>query len=163
MPLIVDGYNLLRFVQSEGHFENLVEVGLCRILSDYLVSVRDRGHIIFDGTGPPDKHDLEQLGGLTNLEVYFSGADYEADEIIMQKIEDSSAPKSLIIVSTDREIRAAAAARKATSVRSDVFWQVLISRLETQQKAVHEPKEKRRGITESETDQWLDFFGIDRD
>ena len=163
MPLIVDGYNLLRFVQSEGHFENLVEVGLCRILSDYLVSVRDRGHIIFDGTGPPDKHDFEQLGGLTNLEVYFSGADYEADDIIMEKIEDSSAPKSLIIVSTDREIRAAAAARKATSVRADVFWQVLIGRLEAQQKAVHEPKEKRRGITESETDQWLDFFGIDRD
>jgi predicted RNA-binding protein with PIN domain len=163
MPLIVDGYNLLRFVQREGHFENLIEVGLCRILSDYLVSVRDRGHIIFDGTGPPDKHDFEQLGGLANLEVYFSGADYEADDVIMQKIEDSSAPKSLIIVSTDREIRAAAAARKATSVRSDVFWQVLISRLETQQKAVHEPKAKRQGITEGETDQWLDFFGIDRD
>ena len=163
MPLIVDGYNLLRFVQREGHFENLIEVGLCRILSDYLVSTRERGHIVFDGTGPPDKHDFEQLGGLTNLEVYFSGADYEADDIIMEKIEDSSAPKSLIIVSTDREIRAAAAARKATSVRADVFWQVLIGRLEAQQKAVHEPKEKRRGITESETDQWLDFFGIDRD
>ena len=163
MPLIVDGYNLLRFVQSEGHFENLIEVGLCRILSDYLVSVRDRGHIVFDGTGPPDKHDFEQLGGLANLEVYFSGADYEADEVIMQKIEDSSAPRSLTVVSTDREIRAAAAARKATSVRADVFWHGLVSRLETQQKAVHEPKEKRRGITEGETDQWLDFFGIDRD
>ncbi len=163
MPLIVDGYNLLRFVQSEGHFENLAEVGLCRILSDYLVSVRERGHIIFDGTGPLDKHDFEQLGGLTNLEVYFSGADYEADEIIMEKIEDSSAPKSLIIVSTDREIRAAAEARKATSARADVFWHILIGRLEAQQKAVHEPKEKRRGITEGDTDQWLDLFGIDRD
>ena len=163
MPLIVDGYNLLRFVQKAGHFEDLIEVGLCRILSDYLVSVRERGHIVFDGIGPPDKHDFEQLGGLANLEVYFSGADYDADEVIMQKIEDSSAPKSLTVVSTDREIRAAAAARKATSVRADVFWHGLVSRLETQQKAVHEPKEKRRGITEGETDQWLDFFGIDRD
>ena len=163
MPLIVDGYNLLRFVQSEGHFENLIEVGLCRILSDYLVSVRERGHIVFDGTGPPDKHDFEQLGGLANLEVYFSGADYEADDIIIQKIEDSSAPKSLTVVSTDREIRSAAEARKATSVRADIFWHILIGRLEAQQKAVHEPKEKRRGITEGETDQWLDFFGIDRD
>jgi len=163
MPVIIDGYNLLRSVQKDEQFEELTEAGLCRILSDYLQNVRDRGHVVFDGVGPPDKSDLEQLGGLENLEVYFSGEHYDADGVIMDKIEDSTAPKSLTVVSSDREIRAAAGKRKAVSVRSDVFWEVLIHRLETRQKPVFEPKSKRGGITEAEADQWLKFFGIDKD
>jgi len=163
MPLLFDGYNLLRFVQTDERFESLTEVGLCRILSDYLTSIRDRGHVVFDGIGPPDKSDFEQLGALGNLEVYFSGEHYSADDLIMEKIEDSTAPKSLKVVSTDRQLRSAAAARKAVSVRADVFWHGLLERLETRQKPVFEPKAKRRGITDIEADQWLDYFGIDRD
>ena len=163
MPVIIDGYNVLRLVQKDEQFENLREVGLCRIFSDYLKSARDHGHIVFDGTGPPDKSDLEQLGGLDNLEVYFSGEHSDADTVIIQKIQDSTAPKSLVVVSSDREIRAAAAKRKAVSVRSDVFWMGLLHSLETRQKPVFEPKEKRGGITEAEADQWLDYFGIDKD
>lgn len=163
MPVIIDGYNLLRWVQKDEEFENLVEVGLCRIISDYLKSVRDRGHVVFDGVGPRDKSDFEQLGGLENVEVYFSGEHYEADEVIMQKIEDSTAPKSLVVVSSDREIRAAAGKRKAVSVKSDIFWLGVLHTLETRQKPVFEPKAKRGEITEAETDQWMDYFGIDED
>ena len=83
--------------------------------------------------------------------------------MIIQKIADSTAPKSLVVVSTDREIRDAAAKRKAVTVRSDIFWMGLISSLETRQKPVFEPKAKRGGITEAEADLWLDYFGIDED
>lgn len=163
MPVIIDGYNLLRAIQRDEHFEKLTEVGLCRILSDYMKNVRNYGHVVFDGTGPRDKTDFQQLGGLGNLEVYFSGEHLEADDVIIEKIDDSSAPKKLIVVTSDREIRAAAASRKAVSVRSDIFWQDVQNRLETYQKPAFEPKAKRGGITEAEADQWLDYFGIDPD
>ena len=162
MPVIVDGYNLRHVIQkSDEDFANLTEVGLCKIISEYLKRVRDRGHIVFDGTGPYDKTDMEWLGGMENLEVYFSGKDAEADEIIEQKILDSSAPKSLVVVSTDRRIRAAASKRKAIPLRSEIFWQEIIIHMEHQNKPTIEPKQKRQGLTEGETDQWLDYFGLD--
>jgi len=121
MPVLIDGYNLLRTVQKDEQFEDLREYGLCRILSDYLAEMRDRGNIVFDGTGPPDKSEMEQLGEFDNLEVYFAGERTDADSVIEEKIHDNTAPRSLIVVSTDRAIRNAAARRKATPVRSDVF------------------------------------------
>jgi predicted RNA-binding protein with PIN domain len=161
MPLLVDGYNLLRHVQKDEQFADLRESGLCRILSDYLSEIRDRGNIVFDGTGPPDKDEMEQLGGFGNLEVYFSGTHQSADAVIEQKIQDNTAPRSLVVVSTDGQLRAAAGRRKATAVRSDVFWQQLVARLENRRKPASEPGAKRQGITELETDQWLNYFGID--
>ena len=161
MPVIVDGYNLMHVIQkSDEDFANLNEVGLCRIISEYLKRIRDRGHIVFDGTGPYDKTDMEWLGGIDNLEVYFSGDKVEADEIIEQKIQDSSAPKGLVIVSTDRKIRDAASKRKATAVRSEAFWLEMIRHMEYQNKPPLEPRQKRQGLTNGETDQWLDYFGL---
>ena len=71
------------------------------------------------------------------------------------------APAHLTIVSTDRKIRDAAAARKATSVQSDEFWAIVTKKL-SKQKRGKEPAAKRTGLTESETDLWLRAFGLDR-
>jgi predicted RNA-binding protein with PIN domain len=160
MPVLVDGYNLLRSIQQI--FEELAgldEVGLCRYLSEYMIQTRTHGHVYFDGTGPRDK---SGLGGLDSLEVYFSGPDLEADTLIEEKIEDNSAPKKLIVVSTDRRIQTAANKRKAVAVRSDIFWQQLLKQLD-RKKPIPEPKEKRQGVGEFETDQWLDLFGFKKD
>ena len=160
MPVVVDGYNLLRSIQQI--FEELAgldEVGLCGYLSEYMTRTRTHGHVYFDGTGPQDK---SALGGFDNLEVYFSGPDLDADTLIIEKIEDNTAPKRLIVVSTDREIQTAANRRKAVAVRSDLFWQQLLKQLD-RKKPIQEPEEKRRGVSEFETDQWLDFFGFKED
>ncbi|MBN1818350.1 MAG: NYN domain-containing protein [Sedimentisphaerales bacterium] len=158
MPLIIDGYNLLRTIQkTDEEFEQLDETGLCRFLSQYLTRVRDHGHVFFDGLGPPDK---TGMAGLAGLEVYFSGQDREADELIEQKIQDNTAPRRLVVVSTDRRVRQAASKKKATAMLCEVFWIEMQRRL-AQQQVVYEPKEKRQGITEMETDQWLDAFGLD--
>lgn len=159
MPVIIDGYNLLRVIQkTDEQFRTLTEVGLCRILSEYLKRIRDHGHIVFDGLGPPDK---SNLGGFGNLEVYFSGPDTDADTIIEQKILDNTAPKSLLIVSTDRRLRAAAGKRKALCYRSELFFQDVIKKLD-KKKPTPEPEQKRRGLTDSETDSWMDLFDLDR-
>lgn len=158
MPVIVDGYNLLRAIQkNDEQFETLTEAGLSRILSDYLKRIRDHGHIVFDGLGPPDK---SNLGGFGNLEVYFSGPDTDADTVIEQKILDNTAPKSLLIVSTDRRLRAAAGKRKAVSIRSEIFFLEVIRQLD-RKKPTPEPQQKRQGLTDSETETWMDLFDLD--
>ena len=158
MPVIIDGYNLLRSIQKiDEEYATLIEAGLCRVISEYLRRVRDHGHIVFDGTGPPDKSNLGDFG---NLEVYFSGPDIDADTVIEEKIQDNTAPRSLIVVSTDRRLRAAAGKRKAVCIRSELFWPQLIAQLD-QKKPTPEPKQKRQGLTDAETEQWLDLFNID--
>ena len=158
MPIIIDGYNLLRWVERlDPVYAAIDEASLCRMISQYLIRTRTHAQVIFDGIGPPDKR---ELANIANMEVYFSGQDREADDIIEEKILESSAPKGLVIVSSDRRIRAAAGKRKATSIKSDYFWLSLIEQLD-RKKPTPEPQEKRNGISESETDQWLDMFGLD--
>ena len=128
MPIIIDGYNLLRWVERlDSVYAAIDEASLCRMISQYLVRTRTHAQVIFDGIGPPDKR---ELANIANMEVYFSGPDREADDIIEDKILESSAPKGLVIVSSDRRIRATAQRKKATSVKSDYFWLSLIEQLD---------------------------------
>ena len=158
MPIIIDGYNLLISVQkSYEEYEFLDEASLCWFVSEYRKRTRNYAQVIFDGTGPLDK---SELSGIDNLEVYFSGPDTEADDIIEEKIQEYSAPKKLVVVSTDRRLRAAAGKRKSISVTSDIFWMTLIAQLD-KKRPVPEPKEKRHGISEDQADQWLEEFGLD--
>lgn len=159
MPFVIDGYNLLRSVQKMEEFAALSDVQMCRAVSDFLSCIRDHGHLVFDGIGPKDK---SAFGGMPFLEVYFSGQGVEADDVIEQRIQDNTAPKKLVIVSSDQRLRAAAGKRKAKSIPSEMFWQILLAELERQSKRPEpEPTEKRHGLTDREADVWLDIFDLD--
>lgn len=132
------------------------DIGLCRILGRYLKLTGEKGEIIFDGTGPPDKAGFDNI---SNLEVFFAGLGTDADTVIEDKISVSTAPKRLTIVSSDRRLRSAARTRKATSMKSDVFWNDVQKQL-SRKRPAKEPQAKRRGLSEGETDQWLEFFGF---
>jgi len=158
MPFLVDGYNLLRAMQKlDEQYDAVDEAGLCRILSEYIKRKQSFGQVVFDGLGPPDKSDLSGFG---NIEVYFSGQELEADDIIEDKILANTAPKRLIVISTDRRIRAAAGQRKAVSVRSELFFDDVVKTLD-RKTITPEPQEKRGGLTEAEAQEWIDFFDMD--
>lgn len=158
MPFVIDGHNLLKAIQKiDEKYHDLDEENLCRMLSKYFSLIGDTAQIVFDGTGPRDKTEFQRIN---RLEVFFSGPTREADPIIEQKIQANTAPKRLIVVSTDRRLRAAAAKRRAVSLRSENFWQIMTDRLDRPNTPSPEPKGKRHGITDSETDQWLQQFDL---
>ena len=157
MSIIIDGYNLLRSIQKDEEYQELDEAVMCAVISEYLKRKRMYGQVIFDGIGPPDK---TPLGGLENLEVFFSGEELDADTVIIDRIDANTAPKNLVIISSDREIRTVADRRKATSIPSDIFWTTVVKQLD-RKLPTREPREKQNGISDFETDQWLDFFDID--
>ena len=150
--------NLLRSVQKHDVYADLTDVQLCRYLADFLRAVRDRGTIVFDGIGPPDKRELM---GIRGLEIRFSGEKSDADSYIEWKIEENTAPKRLVVVSSDRRLRTAATRRKAKSVPVDIFWPALCKALESGPKIAPEPHEKRKGITDRETELWMDYFDLE--
>jgi len=156
--LIIDGYNLLRAVQNltEQSF-NITDVQLCSILSEYLYRIKKKGSIVFDGTGPRDK---TAFNNLYNLEVIFSGSSREADDIIEKLVLEDTAPKRLIVVSSDRRVKTAANKRKATAVDSIDFWMEAIKTIEKKRERNVEPLAKFTGISEVETEYWLKVFGL---
>jgi predicted RNA-binding protein with PIN domain len=157
--IIIDGHNLLHSIVKIGkEAEAITDLQICWVISRYLKAIGERGEIIFDGTGPRDK---SRFDNIANLEVFFAGLGSDADTVIEDKLRANSAPKRLTIVSSDRRLRDAARTRKATTVKSEVFWDNLRKQLR-QKKPVKEPEAKRIGLSESETRQWLDFFGIEQ-
>ena len=158
MPILIDGHNLLYAVKSITDGQIHGEIQLCNFLSDYLRQARQRGEIVFDGTGPRDK---SGLSGTANLEISFSGAYTEADAIIESRIRESTAPKRLTVVSNDHRLVKAAKARKAVAVTADDFWGQVFKKL-TRKRREPEPQSKRIGITEGETEFWLKFFKLDK-
>ena len=157
MPFIIDGNNLLQSVQKAG--EDLAALSaerLCRIIGRYLKAVGEKGEIVFDGTGPRDKSGFDNI---SDLEVSFAGLKTDADSIIEDRIRVNTAPKRLTVVSTDRRLRDAARARRSTIVKSRDFWYNVQKQL-SRRKETKEPPEKRRGLTEAETERWLRLFGL---
>jgi predicted RNA-binding protein with PIN domain len=155
----IDGHNLLHSIQKDDPDSGPIsDVQLCHIIGSYLKLTGQNGEIIFDGIGPPDKSGFD---GISNLGVIFAGLGTDTDTVIEDKIIANSAPRRLKIVSSDRRLRKAARARKAISVKSDVFWNNIQKQL-GRKKTAKEPAAKRRGLSESETKQWLEIFGIEQ-
>lgn len=160
MPIIIDGYNLLRFVEgSDEGFGAMTDVELCLSLDKYLNLINEKGLIVFDGTGPPDKTGFDTL---SRLEILFSGQNKDADSVIETKIKLNTAARFLTVVSSDRRIRTAAMAKKAISLKSDEFWAQVQKQL-NRKKQQRDPNEKQHGLNEGETEQWMKIFGIDDD
>ena len=127
------------------------------MISEYTYRTKGKGSIIFDGTGPKDK---SVFNNLFNLEVVFSGANREADDVIEKLILENTAPRHLSVVSNDRRIKQAAKKRKATAVDCIDFWTQLIKQLEKKKKSNAEPQSKFLGISGAETEYWLREFGF---
>jgi predicted RNA-binding protein with PIN domain len=166
MPVIIDGYNLLWAIQNIEDDPAITDVALCRMLDRYFTLSGGAAEIIFDGPGPPLLRDAlrqnkSEFDNVKNLIVTFSGRANDCDTVIESRILESTAPKLLTVVSTDRRLREAANARKAISVSSEDFWDEVKKRFSRQKKS-KEPPGKRGGLTESETELWLKTFGIEQ-
>lgn len=156
---IIDGNNLLWALhEAFGEREITTELELCRVLSRYFALTGDPGQVIFDGAGPTDTSDFETI---SNPEIFFAGFHCDADSVIEEKIKANTSPRRLTVVSSDRRLRKAAAERKATALKSERFWEQVRQELARKTHERTEPEEKREGLSASETDKWLEAFGLD--
>lgn len=154
---LIDGHNLLHAIlKAEDASEATSDLNLCRAIGRYLQLIGRAGVIVFDGSGPPDKSGFDYVG---NLEVLFAGVGADADSAIEDKICASTAPKRVTVVSSDRRLRKAARTRKCACMKSEEFWEDVQKQL-SRRRPASEPAAKRLGLSESETDQWLDAFGL---
>jgi predicted RNA-binding protein with PIN domain len=157
--LVIDGHNLLHSIHKiEDDSMIISDVALSRIIGRYLKLTGQKGEIVFDGMGPRDKGIFDRIDG---VDILFAGMGTDTDTVIEGKIKAHTAPKRLMIVSSDRRLRKAARARKAASIKSEDFWDSIQKQL-SRKRPKKEPAAKRQGLSESETNQWLELFGLEQ-
>ena len=159
MPVVVDGYNLLHATREYEEAADWGRQQLCRLLIEWARRKREEVVVVFDGAAPRGAL-AEQLHG-KGIGVIYSGAGRSADALIAQMIEASSAPRRLVVVSSDRQVRRAARRRQCRLVASPVFFVGVVKALSGRRAQAAEPAEKRDGTAPQDVDRWLRQFGYD--
>ena len=155
MPLLIDCYNVLHETMPPV-LAGLDEAGLCVALSRSAFR-HERAVVVCDGRPKPLRASESPV---PNAELVFSGGTRSADALIVDLIDRDTAPRRLVVVSSDREIRKAARRRRAQSWTSDRFVVELAASLGQAPPA--DPSSKPSGpLTDEQTRRWLDAFGVD--
>lgn len=160
MPFLIDGYNVYhaacKFCQDWSH---ITPGNLCRLIAEDMGGLGDIATVVFDGAQPrgwsPDAV-VEN-----RLKILYSGPKSDADTLLITLIQKNTAPRRLIVVSSDNSIRRAARRRKSLSLTAMDYLAGLIKRQEKPPPRPREPKEKHKGLAEGELAEWLELFGID--
>ncbi len=165
MALLIDGYNLLHAsgILGRGVGPGGLERSRSALLNFLVESLEEqelaRTTVVFDAReAPPGLPRVTQHRGLT---VRFAEPNSDADELIEQLIRADSAPRKLVVVSSDHRLHRAARRRHARCVDSDEWY------AEVLRKRIDRLRRKSPGLkrteppSESEVEFWLRQFGLD--
>jgi hypothetical protein len=164
--LIIDGYNLLHAVgilsvrPGKKHLEMARKTLLQRLGNSLRADVRANTTIVFDA-GPDAPRGLPAIQKYSGMEIRFARDHKNADEQIMELIVQESAPKSLHVVSGDREIQELARRRRATAWDSETWYDSLSHFAppdpDPEERNAAEPREPQQ--SEEQIQSWLRTFG----
>ncbi len=154
MDLIIDTWNVLHQTGVlPADSAGIGTAGLCKMIENS----RWRGErvaLICDGT-PSDEH-----GTGSRYQTFYTGPFKSADEEIMERVAASSAPRSILVVTSDREIITSIRKRGAQQIGSAAFLQVLVE-------DSHIPKSKTiprpSGLSPKLAQEWKEHFGINEE
>lgn len=178
MALLIDGYNLLhvtgifglcreddnRRVQRRdmqnrgpGNFQRSREALLRFLAASIRPSDIARTTIVFDATeAPPGLPRKTMCDGMT---VLYAAGYADADTLIEELIQKETAPRSLLVVSSDHRIQRAARRRRAKYVDSDRWYAELWQRRHAQNEKSGEPQDKpTSALSTAEVEYWLREF-----
>ncbi len=132
MALLIDGYNLLHAsgILPRGRGPGGLERARLALLNFLVESLEPaelaRAAIVFDAPETARGRPTEQVH--RGLKVYFARGPEGADQRIEELIRLDSAPRRLVVVSSDHRLHRAARRRRATPVDSDVWQRQLVAR-----------------------------------
>jgi hypothetical protein len=149
MPLLIDGHNLIGRLPDLRLEDPDDEAQLVVRLRTYRARTGKRVTVFFD-QGLPGGRSRELSGG--GVEVVFASTGHTADGILRERIRRSRDPRGLTVVTSDREVIAAAQARGARVIRSEEFAvQLRAPRTGGVEEDVH--------LSAEELAEWLKVFG----
>jgi len=149
MPLLIDGHNLIGRLPDLRLDDPDDEAKLVARLRTYCACTGKRATVVFD-RGLPGGRSWELSGG--GVEVVFASTGHVADGILRERVRRARDPRGLTVVTSDREVIAAAQAGGARVMRSEEFAACLRApRTVDVGEDVH--------LSAEEVEEWLDIFG----
>jgi len=164
MGLIIDGYNLLHVTgifgrgSGPGAFQRTREALLSFLASSLSERDRKQAVIVFDAADAPPG--LPRTVFYQGIKVRYASEYPDADTLIERLVQQHSAPRSLLVVSSDHRVQRAARRRKARIVDSEEWYSDLWQRRNKRQlKAGGGQLDKPpMSMSPSEIDYWVAQF-----
>ena len=156
MPYLIDGHNLIPKVPGLSLDSIDDEMQLVEMLQEFCRRKSRQAEVYFD-KAPPGGQRARVFGSVT---AHFVSERSSADVAIMRRLERlGKAARNWTVVSSDRQVIAAARARHATSLPSEEFALLL-------SEALHAASDKAGAdsettLSQDELDEWLRIFGED--
>ena len=164
MPILIDGYNLLNAtgIVGRGIGPGSLERSRLALLNFLAVSIdpRELPHttVVFDAHDAPPG--LPRVVEHRSITVRFAAKQETADELIATLIHTDSAPRRLVVVSSDHEIQRAARRRRSKTIDSDAWYAELIrTRRQREEASAEEPTQPTVPLLEEDVNYWLRQFG----
>lgn len=146
MPYLIDGDNLLWAWEFEGDIEEGRSL-LLNILLKFQRRKRSKFIIFFDG---PLKGNFSST---ENIRIVVADSGVSADEIIKETLETQKDCRSIILVSSDRELRYQAKIKRAKVITSPEFIKIVNKVVRKQER-----EEREHEITPLEIRVWENIF-----
>ena len=157
MPLIVDCYNVLHATMPP-MLAGLDEAGLCRALA---ATPWAAGPITVVADGRPKPLGVAE-SPVDAVDLVYAGSHRSADDLIIHLINADSSPRRLTVVSSDRQIRAAARRRRAKDLPSDAFIDKLCGHLRRHRAGPPPPgRPNIAPLPDELVKRWKKHFGFD--
>jgi uncharacterized protein len=164
--LLVDGYNLMHAVgmfrrrYGPGEFAKWRDRFLHYLSQHLTPRERERTTVVFDApsSGPGPTQSAESHG----LQVLYARSDLEADDVLEELIAGHSAPRQILLVSSDHRLQKAVRRRRGKAIDSEDFALRLEERENqgSQRKPPSLPRCKFTGLhSPGELEAWLEIFG----
>lgn len=159
MPLVIDTYNVLHTVGIlPPELAGLDIDGLSRLVSVSRYRA-EKTTLVCDGLPLEAKPNPQPP-----ITVRFAGRDRTADDLIGQIVRASSAPRRLIVISSDHAVQRTARKRRCRIFTSQEFLQQLADdavAAGTLSRNIAADKPKPQGMSQEQVDRWVKIFNID--
>jgi len=158
MPLLLDTYNIL-------HVVGVLPPEIAGIDTNGLAQLLERSRwapqgcwLICDGTEKPEVNRSQGT-----IQIHFAGPGRTADEAIAQLVEKSSAPRSLTVVTSDREVQRHARTRKCRIIDAKDFLTKLSEDISRGLPTSTSPEHSNTPLSKKAVQDWIQSFGVSRD
>jgi predicted RNA-binding protein with PIN domain len=157
MPYIIDGHNLIGKLPSISLKDMDDEIQLIQALQAFCQRESKTVEVYFDNA-PPGVPRARNYGAVT---AYFIRSGKTADQAIQERLKKLKAEaKNLSVVSSDRQVQAAARAAHSRVISSEEFARILFSQPTSRSKPDKPPGDET--LSPEELTEWLDLFSGDK-
>jgi len=148
---IIDGNNVMGQTVGWHRDKSGSRRALLVRVADFVRIKKTRVTVVFDGA---PEHTIPDGSALRGVKILYAEKGSDADSRIHRLVEDSSNPKGLTVVTSDRHLAFLVRARGARVIRSGEFRRML------DQLADEQPKlEDGEQVDIGDVDQWMRYFG----